>query len=162
MKADNRVYLDLLEGRLQQVDKPTSWFYDINPDDYKETPEARWYRVTSASSGRMYNALVRVVDSRTNEELGAHMKLFGNHWYVDAGDVDLSLAPDVRERFHATGLQAAASVVTAVGSVVMLAILWMGRHSGGHAPSLLPIVIGVAIIVVALIAADLFVHRGEE
>jgi hypothetical protein len=158
MRSTHRVYLNMLQSSPQQVENPTRWYYDINADDVKDTSEARWYRVTSASAGKVYDMLLQV-DATTTSRLGGHMQLFGSRWYVAARDVDLERALEIRPLVQLTNLQTLALIVVMLGGLT----LWLvgGGHVQftGDAPSMFPIVAGVGGVAIALMIADFIVQR---
>lgn len=159
MRSTHRVYLNMLKASAQQVDEPTRWYYDINAKDYKDTAGARWYRVTSASAGQVYDALLGV-DAATTSELGGKMQLFGSRWYVAAGDVDLERAHEIRPLFQPTSLQIAAGAIVVGGMLVLWLVQGEYIQIAGSDSNVFPTLALTAAIAVALMIADFVVHKG--
>ena len=158
MRSTHRVYLNMLQSAPQQVENPTRWYYDINADDVKDTPEARWYRVTSASAGKVYDMLLQV-DATTTSGLGGHMQLFGSRWYVAARDVDLDRALEIRPLVQLTSLQTLALVAVMLGALSLWLVGAGHVQFAGEAPNVFPIVLGAASVALGLMIADFIVQR---
>ena len=159
MGSTHRIYLNMLKASPQQVDEPTRWYYDINANDFKDTPEARWYRVTSASAGTVYDALLQV-EAASTSQLGGHMQLFGSRWYVEAGDVDLGRAHEIRLLLQPTHLQLLAFAVVLLGMILLGLVRGQYVQIAGQAPGVFPSLACVAGIALALMAADFIAHKG--
>jgi hypothetical protein len=170
MKATHRIYLEdrqapRLAGRgtanrLRQTSEPTETYYEINATERLEALGRRWFRVTGTSRGRAFTALWLAVmeDSQadaTTDELGARMRRVSRGWYVEATDVDLKLAEDLR-RANApmSGLQAAALLVATGMMGLELLVLNFGLRFGSHTPDVRSLSVGAAVMMVSMLVLD--------
>lgn len=158
-----RIYLapDHL-GHLQQTPRRTRDFYEVDPSQFQEGPQTRWFRVVQASPGRVFSALWKAGGPErenhvTIAELGAFMRMFSSRWYVDARDLRLEDAIDINQsaltRPRVLALLLAALVLGYFGVMSLLS-----HQSGQPAPEIQPLARFVALAMLFLLATELLLN----
>lgn len=170
MKPTHRIFLEdrrapRVSGRgwarlLRQTGETTETYYEVNCAERLEALGRGWYRVTGTSRGRAFSALYFAVrewprEEETTQELGARMRRVAGAWYVEAAEVDLKLALDLRKgNGPLSGFQAAALVMAGAVLGLELLVLEFGLKVGSQVPDMQRLSVGSAVMMVSLVALD--------
>jgi hypothetical protein len=148
---------------LEQTIEATKIYFDVAPDAYLDAEDRRWYRVTSASAGYAFNVLwkaapAEVTDGVTVTELGAHMRLFSNRWYVDAGDVLLEDACFLGQLVITWPKILAFTIALLVFGYILL-MSWYAGAAGAALPDFRPLARFSAAVMTLLLVVEYMVGR---
>jgi hypothetical protein len=163
-KAALRIYLSPdPHGRLQQTPDRTRDFYDVDPRQFLDARQTRWYRVTQTSPGRAFTALWSAGSPEQTEnvtlcELGALMRVFSNQWYVDSRDLCIEDAADLRQG----ALTRPRALALALALIVLVYVLFMNllsQASGQNIPAIQPLARFAASAMILLLVAEQLLNQ---
>ncbi len=162
-KPAYRVYLvpDKL-GQMHQNPRRSRDFYDIDPSQYLDGPQTRWYRIIHTSPGRAFNTLweagpPEVSDNVTISKLGAFMKLISNQWYVDGRDIRIEEAAALHE-----GGFTKPRLLALLLSLIVFAYLIFTSLFGVDAPAIQPLARFTGFFMLLLLVAEYLLNQLKK